>query len=245
MVNTKLTLKNPKNSSRQLKLFKSGSKVAGKQPKLTKSWVAGFIDGEGCFALEKVEIKSTKNHPGCKSFIRPILSISQNDPQLLYKIRDYFGCGKVTQKNKTSWHFRCRNPKDFENFIIPRLKDAPFQTIKQYQLELIRDQAMHLFGDKSNENELLQILKKIQDSRNNFNYTNQNPIDFDWFLGFFEGEGNFFSKLKHFQKIQSELLSKCLRRIKMSLIKSKIFGNLERSSLRVTKDTCGNITLKV
>ena len=56
---------------------------------LNSNWITGFIDGDGTFALEKV-----------RGFYRPVLSLPQNDPQLLYKIKKFFGCGTVTKKNK-------------------------------------------------------------------------------------------------------------------------------------------------
>jgi hypothetical protein len=222
MVNPKLKLENHKIF--RLRLKKNFKSPTFKKTRLTKSWMAGFIDGEGSFALEKVDF-SKSSRPNSKSFIRPILSISQNDPQLLYKIRDYFGCGKVTRKSKKAWHFRCRNHNDFRKFIIPRLKNAPFQTIKQYQLELIRDEAMPLLGGSSptKEKELLKILGKIQDSRKNLCYTTQNPIDFDWFLGFFEGEGNFTLKVKQVPKNSIRISFKVSQKNKNVLDKIQAF----------------------
>lgn len=153
---------------------------------LNTNWITGFIDGDGTFALEKV-----------RGFYRPVLSLPQNDPQLLYKIKKFFGCGTVTKKNQRSWHYRCRSTQQFQKYIIPKLGKGSFQTIKQYQYDLICNDAIPLLTNSfliknSNRHALLETcLKKIQNSRN-IAYVNPNtPINDDWFWGFFEAEGHF------------------------------------------------------
>jgi len=156
---------------------------------LNSNWVAGFIDGDGSFALDTVG-----------TFYRPSLSISQDDPQLLYKIKKFFGCGSVTQKNARSWHYRCRSAEQFKKYIIPKLGKAPFQTVKQYQYEIICNEAMPLFMDKSIPerkcHSLLQVcLEKIKNSRNIVYVNSNTPINEDWVVGFFEAEGHFSLRL--------------------------------------------------
>lgn len=160
---------------------------------LNLDWIAGFIDGDGSFAIEKPDKK--------KMFYRPSLSISQNDPQLLHKIKDYFGCGSVARKDEKSWHYRCRSAEQFEKFIIPKLGKAPFQTIKQFQYELICEQALPLLlkeeKDASDFEKLENLNQQIRKSRKNSIYVNPNlPINLNWFLGFFEAEGNFYTDIR-------------------------------------------------
>jgi len=151
--------------------------------RINKHWIAGFIDGDGSFALDKVG-----------NFYRPSLSISQNDFQLLSKIKDFFGCGSVTQKSAKAWQYRCRSTKQFQNFIIPKLGDRPFQTKCQYHYQLTCEDAMPLLTNSNHlEHQAIldQIDTKIRSSRHT-PYSNPNPINLDWFLGFFEAEGSFF-----------------------------------------------------
>ena len=54
------------------------------------AWVAGFYDGEGSVNGGKRETKK-----GGKTYSYQKLSIGQNNPELLYKIREILGCGKV------------------------------------------------------------------------------------------------------------------------------------------------------
>jgi len=53
------------------------------------AWLAGFVDGEGCFSILR-----TKNRSGTYNR-RPILVISQATSGVLYLIQDTLGCGGV------------------------------------------------------------------------------------------------------------------------------------------------------
>jgi hypothetical protein len=193
---------------------------------LQKNWIAGFIDGDGSLALEREG-----------NFYRPSLSISQNDYQLLLKIKEYFGCGTVTQKDSKSWHYRCRSAEQFQEFIIPRLGKAPFQTIKQFQYELICEKALPILINNSQKNrqdilDLDNIIKQIKESRNNSNYVNSNqPIDFMWFLGFFEAEGNFYLSIRNSyvssdsNQMNIRIAFKVTQKNKLLLEKIKCFFN--------------------
>lgn len=184
--------------------------------KLDSNWIAGFIDGDGHFSLEN-----------SRGFYRPILSISRNDPQLLNKIKDYFGCGTVTRKSDTAWHYRCRSTQQFQNFIIPKLGKAPFQTIKQFQYELICEQALPLLlqQDTLNHiNELQNLVLQIQDSKKNLSYVNPNlPITLNWFLGFFEAEGNFYARIRKTNPIDLRIAFKVPQKNKPLLDKIQSF----------------------
>jgi len=135
MVHTKIKLNTSfkKTINFKQEFFGSRPKIKISKKSLTKSWIAGFIDGDGSFNLEKVDFSKSKN-PSNTFFFRPILSISQNDPQLLHKIRDYFGCGKVTRKSEKAWHYRCRNAKDFKTLSYLDYKMLLFKPLSNMNL---------------------------------------------------------------------------------------------------------------
>lgn len=184
---------------------------------LDSNWVAGFIDGDGSFGLENSQ-----------GFYRPILSISQNDPQLLNKIKDFFGCGTVTRKSKKAWHYRCRSARQFQDFIIPKLGKAPFQTIKQFQYELICEQALPLLlktqKDDADLKELENLDLRILLSRKDVSYVNTNlEMSLNWFLGFFEAEGNFYVKIRTTDPVDLRIAFKVTQKNKPLLKKIQSF----------------------
>ena len=63
----------------------------------TGEFIAGFVEGEGCFSLNYNGNKKT-NH-----WLRPMFSLGCNprDKELLEKIRDFIGCGRIYfEKNR-------------------------------------------------------------------------------------------------------------------------------------------------
>jgi hypothetical protein len=64
--------------------------------KLNAQWVVGFVDGEGCFHI------GINQNPEMKLGVQvlPEFTVVQHevDVQVLYGLKDYFGCG-VVRKN--------------------------------------------------------------------------------------------------------------------------------------------------
>src|SRR5215213_21110 len=72
------------------------------QESLTPDYVAGFVDGEGCFSV------SIRPHPTVryesKCVIRPLFEIYQHrdNVALLKRFKDFFSCGTITAKGPKS-----------------------------------------------------------------------------------------------------------------------------------------------
>jgi intein-encoded DNA endonuclease-like protein len=165
---------------------------------LEKDWVAGFLDGDGSFSTEKVKNGRVFHNQGYN--YRPVLSVAQNDVKILYKLKDYFGCGEVTQKKNKAWHYKVRTTAHFKEFIIPKLGDNPFQTKNQLKYQLLRNKAIPLMDEGPNDSTLEQLdqlheeMKLLSEDRD---YVNPNlPITLEWFKGFFEAEGNLYYRCR-------------------------------------------------
>src|SRR3989338_3869636 len=80
------------------------------QERLDANWIVGFVDGEGCFyvAINRLD-KMTLGWQVLPEF-RVVQH--QRDEEVLYKIRDYFGFGKVTVNHGDRKEFRVRGLKN-------------------------------------------------------------------------------------------------------------------------------------
>ena len=120
--------------------------------KITPDYITGLVDGEGSFTvyvknpdLEKEVKRRVKAEP------RFYLKLIEKDRDILYKLKDYFGCGNVYfQKDKRKNHQNCyryevANRDNLEKIIIP--------FFEKHQLRL---------ASKTNDFELFRkIMKKI------------------------------------------------------------------------------------
>jgi hypothetical protein len=88
---------------------------------LTPDYVAGFVDGEGCFSV------SVHPHPtvryGTRWLIAPSFQVSQHrdSVRLLEELRMFFGCGRVATKGprSTVMTYVVYRRSDLEVAIIP------------------------------------------------------------------------------------------------------------------------------
>jgi hypothetical protein len=91
------------------------------QELISPDYVAGFVDGEGCFSV------SIRPHPtvryGRRCVIGPVFQVYQHHDnlELLEEIRMFFGCGSITSKGPSSsvMTFAVSKRVDLEERIIP------------------------------------------------------------------------------------------------------------------------------
>jgi len=98
---------------------------------LTKNWIIGFTDGDGCFTIHQNWNNTTKN--GKRILYkqkRPTFSIAQGEKEILKKIRNYFTklgvYGRVWLKKigTTNYEYRTvgyKNCKIIANFFRGKL----------------------------------------------------------------------------------------------------------------------------
>jgi hypothetical protein len=111
---------------------------------LNPDYVVGLVDGEGSFTLyirnpdEKKKVKRR-----VKAEPRFYLKLIEKDKKILYKLKDFFGCGNVYfQKDRRTHHQDCyryevANRNDLEKIIIPFFRKHALQLeskVKDFQL---------------------------------------------------------------------------------------------------------------
>lgn len=91
-----------------------------------RAYLAGFIDGEGCFS-------SSKNGGG----YYPRFTLVQKDPTYLRELLNTLGYGRVKLRPKTGvWVFDVKGESQLKRFILLVL---PFLKMKKAQAQLVLD----------------------------------------------------------------------------------------------------------
>jgi hypothetical protein len=132
---------------------------------LNDNWIVGFVDGEGCFSFSL--IKSKKLKFGYQ--IQGEFTVVQHkrDIQLLYKLKEYFGCGAVAVNHGERYHWRVKNLDHFLTIIIPYFEKHPLQTVKRLQLPVFKEICLLLASKRHLEEEGFEeakaLVKKLSD----------------------------------------------------------------------------------
>ena len=113
--------------------------------KLPGDYVAGFIDGEGCFFLTyRKETKHTR--PGNPIYYRWsvgfAMTLREDDVEILKQIRNTLECGNVyflnTKDSRAGKqaYFGVQNTDDAYNKVLPFFRKFPLRAKKRYDFEL-------------------------------------------------------------------------------------------------------------
>lgn len=95
-----------------------------------KSYLSGYVDGEGCFCISIN--KSSRHSFGWE--IRPSFSVSQNSgrKEVLEIMKDYFNCGNIRpDRSDKTLKFEVRSLNDLVKKIIPHFEEVPLISSKQ------------------------------------------------------------------------------------------------------------------
>src|SRR3989344_4359281 len=127
--------------------------------KLPGDYVAGFIDGEGCFFLTyRKETKRTR--PGNPTYFRWsagfAMTLREDDVEILKQIRNTLECGNVyflNSKDKRvgkQAYLGIQNIDDAHNKILPFFKKFPLRAKKRYDFELWTKSLEIIYRKKKN-----------------------------------------------------------------------------------------------
>ena len=103
-----------------------------------KSYISGFVDGEGSFSISfnrRAKLKTNIE-------VKPSFSISQHKRNLniLKQIRDFFGVGGIRfSKRDQCYKYEVRSIKDLIGIIIPHFQKYPLHTSKKQDFEIFTD----------------------------------------------------------------------------------------------------------
>ena len=112
------------------------SDADNQQERLDKQWVVGFVDGEGCFHVAINKIKHMKH--GWQ--VLPEFRIVQHekDEEILHRLVELFGCGKVTTNHGNRKEVRIRGMNNL-NKIVNFFEANQLQTKKREDFEIFSE----------------------------------------------------------------------------------------------------------
>ncbi len=132
--------------------------------KLNPHYVAGFIDGEGCFSISIGKHKTLKR----KFEIRPEFDIElrADDTDILERILITIGCGKIYDQSyeRYGWfphaRYKITSTKDMADYLFPFLDRYPLQAKKAEVYKYFKETVlMFLRKEHLTDSGLEKILK--------------------------------------------------------------------------------------
>jgi hypothetical protein len=131
--------------------------------KLDAQWIAGFVDGEGCF---HIGINQNKDMLlGYQVLPEFVVTQHKRSIQVLHGLKEYFKSGVVRYskgKNNDIMSFRIRNRQDLINTIIPFFEKHKLKTTKRFDFIKFRRVLLSMENGDHLTSEGLDKIKKIK-----------------------------------------------------------------------------------
>lgn len=144
------------------------------------AWLVGFVEGDGWFSI-------TKNGNYCKYEFG--IEVSQRDIQLLYKIKEMLGVGRVSiRKTRDTAFFKISTKNHLRDIIIPIFDSYPILTAKHWDYINFKKNLLEnviLYNDLKNYSRPNYTPFESINDILSFSYFN------NWLVGFIEAEGCF------------------------------------------------------
>lgn len=119
--------------------------------KLPGNYIAGFVDGEGCFALKfrRDVRRERKNQPVYFYWdIEFVIMLRSDDREILEKIQETLECGKISVNKRSMVRFAINNIEDLKYKIIPFFQAYQLRAKKKHDFELWKEAVDLLYKNK-------------------------------------------------------------------------------------------------
>ncbi|MDO8436529.1 MAG: LAGLIDADG family homing endonuclease [bacterium] len=144
-----------------------------KNSKLSGDYIAGFVDGEGCFDLQfRRDIRHERlGKPVYYSWkVQFVINIRRDDDKLLKKIQNALNCGQI-HFTQSEVRYSVQNLENLKNIIIPFFNKYPLSGKKKMDFGLWIEAIYIIYRNKRKN---MNIKKGIR----GFISTNWNKKDF-------------------------------------------------------------------
>ena len=131
---------------------------------LNAQWVVGFVDGEGCF-----HIGINKNQEMTLGVqVLPEFTVVQHqvNEQILYGLKDYFGCGVVRKNHGTRKSYRVRGHQNLMEKILPFFEKHQLKTRKRVDFAKFRKVVRLMNQQEHLKPEGLETIRRIKSKMN-------------------------------------------------------------------------------
>lgn len=120
--------------------------------KLNRNYVAGFVDGEGCFGLQfRKDVRHERlGSPAYYSRKAQFIIVARADEKELFeRIKDLFKCGENYETNGEI-HYSVQKLYDLHDAIIPFFRKYNLEGKKKYDFELWAEAVEIIYKNKRN-----------------------------------------------------------------------------------------------
>ena len=132
--------------------------------KLEAQWIAGFVDGEGCFHI------GINHHEEMTAGFQvlPEFTVVQHerDVQVLHALKGYFGCGVVRRNHGDRMAYRVRGIKHLLEHIIPFFLKHSLKTKKNVDFMKFRDILLKMEAGDHLTREGVEEIRRIASKMN-------------------------------------------------------------------------------
>lgn len=127
-------------------------------------YIAGFIDGEGCFSLSfRKDVRHER--PGSPVYYswKALFAIElrQDDHKVLIVIKELLGCGTVTYSQRGTARYQVGNLDELSDVLIPFFEQHPLIGKKKNDYELWKEAVKILWDQKHTKEAREEGLKKL------------------------------------------------------------------------------------
>lgn len=129
--------------------------------KLPNDYIAGFVDGEGCFALKfRRDIRHKRPNKPVYFYwdIEFAIVLRSDDKQILEKIQKTMNCGKISLDKRNTARYSVNDIHDLSNKIVPFFKKYRLYAKKKFDFILWKE-AVKIFK----RNQRIKINRKPGD----------------------------------------------------------------------------------
>ena len=132
--------------------------------KLEAQWIAGFVDGEGCFHI------GIAQHDGMTTGVQILPEFTvvqhQRDAQVLYALKAYFGCGVVRNNHGDRLAYRVRDRRCLVDVVAPFFMKHSLKTSKNVEFLKSRRVLLWMEANRHLDSAGVEEIRRVAETMN-------------------------------------------------------------------------------